>query len=102
MSQVELNREIKTVCMYAKINQPVTTTIVKGGKQVKTTSPKYMLISSHCGRRSAATQMALSGVPERSVMLITGHKRTTSLESYIRLTKEENAVALKNVSIFKK
>lgn len=101
MSQVELNREIKIVCARAKINQPVTTTIVKGGKQVKTTKPKYMLVSSHCGRRSLATQMVLNGVPERSVMLITGHKTASSLASYIRTTKEENAKSLKSNKLFK-
>lgn len=101
MSQVELNREIKVVCARAQINQPVTTTIVKGGKQVKTTKPKYMLVSSHCGRRSMATQMVLNGVPERSAMLLTGHKTTTAFSAYIRATKEENAVALKANKLFK-
>jgi len=101
MSQVELNREIKTVCMYAKINQPVTTTIVKGGKQVKTTKPKYMLVSSHCSRRSLATNLVLQGLPERSIMLLTGHKNEKSFATYVKLTKEENAIALKGNSLFK-
>lgn len=101
MSQVELNREIKVVCARARINQPVTTTIVKGGKQVKTTKPKYMLVSSHCGRRSMATQMVLNGVPERSAMLLTGHKTHSAFSAYIRQSKEENAIALKSNPLFK-
>lgn len=101
MSQVEFNREIKTVCMMAGINQPVTTTIVKGGKQVKTTKPKWQLISSHCSRRSLATNLVLDGVPEKSVMLLTGHKTHQAFATYIRLTKEENAKALKNNPFFK-
>ena len=102
MSQEELNREIKTICMKARINQPVTTTIVKGGKQVKTVSPKWKLISSHCGRRSSATQLVLQGVPERQVMMLTGHKTTAAFSTYIRATKEENAAALKKNPFFKK
>lgn len=102
MSQVELNREIKKICMMARINQPVTTTIVKGGKQVKTTQPKWKLISSHCSRRSLATNLVLQGVPEKSIMLLTGHKTHSSFATYVRLTKEENAVALKNNPFFKK
>lgn len=102
MSQEELNREIKMVCCKAGINQPVTTTIVKGGKQVKTTKPKYMLISSHCCRRSLATTLVLQGVPERQIMLITGHKNERSFATYVKLTKEENAQALKNNPLFKK
>lgn len=101
MSQVEFNREIKVVCMMAGITQPVTTTIVKGGKQVKTTKPKWKLISSHCSRRSLATNLVLDGVPEKSVMLLTGHKTHQAFATYVRLTKEENAIALKKNSFFK-
>lgn len=101
MSQVEFNREIKVVCMMAGINQPITTTIVKGGKQVKTTKPKWMLISSHCSRRSLATNLVLEGVPEKSVMLLTGHKTHQAFATYVRLTKEENAMALKKNPFFK-
>lgn len=101
MSQVELNRQIKKICMMAKINQPVTTTIVKGGKQVKTTQPKWTLISSHCSRRSLATNLVLQGIPEKSVMLLTGHKTHSAFATYVRLTKEENAAALKNNAFFK-
>ncbi len=102
MSQVELNRGIKTVCMKARINQPITTTIVKGGKQERTVSPKWKLISSHTARRSAATQLVLQGLPEKSVMLLTGHKTHSSFATYVRLTKEENAATLKDNPFFKK
>ena len=102
MSQEELNREIKVVCMRAKINQPITTTIVKGGKQVREVNPKWKLISSHTARRSAATQLVLQGLPEKSVMLLTGHKTHSSFATYVRLTKEENAATLKDNPFFKK
>lgn len=101
MTQEELNREIKKICMMAKIDQPVTTTITKGGKQVKTISPKWKLISSHTARRSAATQLVLQGLPERSVMLLTGHKTHSAFSTYVRLTKEENAATLKENPFFK-
>lgn len=100
MTQEELNRGIKKVCMMAKINQSVTTTIVKGGKQIKKVSPKWKLVSSHTARRSAATQLVLRGLPERSVMLLTGHKTHTAFATYVRLTKEENASNLKNEPFF--
>ena len=101
MSQEELNREIKQICRLAEIDQPITTTIVKGGKQVKTISPKWKLVSSHCGRRSAATQLVMQGLPERSVMMLTGHKSHSAFNCYVRLTKEENAANLKNNPFFK-
>ncbi len=101
MSQEELNREIKKICRMAGINQPVTTTIIKGGKQVKTVQPKWKLVSSHCSRRSLATNLVLQGLPEKSIMLLTGHKNHSSFATYVRLTKEENAVALKDNEFFK-
>ena len=35
-------------------------------------------------------------------MLITGHKNERSFATYVKLTKEENAQALKNNPLFKK
>lgn len=101
MSQQELNREIKKIAMFARINEPITTSIVKGGKLVREVYPKYKLVSSHTARRSAATQLTLQGVPERSVMMITGHKTHQAFATYVRLNAEQNAELLKETKFFK-
>ena len=101
LNQVVFNREIKTVCMRAKINDMVQVTKSKGQKHVTETLPKWKLVSSHTARRTGATLLYKAGVPSRQVMLITGHKSEQAFRSYIRITKEENAHELKNNPFFK-
>lgn len=101
VNQVVFNREIKTVCMKAKINDKVQVTRSKGARHETTTEPKWKLVSSHTARRTGATLLYKSGVPSRQVMLITGHKSEQAFRSYIRITKEENAQALQNNPFFK-
>ncbi len=51
--------------------------------------------SGHSLRAGLATSAAAAGVPERSIMAQTGHKRTDTLRKYIRLGSlfRENAAA---------
>ena len=62
---------------------------------------KYELVSSHCARRSGITLLYLTGIPLQQVMLISGHKDQDSIRHYLRLTKEENVVLLKDNPFFK-
>ena len=55
---------------------------------------KWTRIGSHSGRRSAATNMFLAGIPALRIMKITGHKTEAAFMHYIGLTKEENAAVL--------
>ena len=101
MSQQELNREIKAVCEKAKIDEAVTLHTTRGGARVPQTEPKYKFVSSHTARRTAATQMALKGTPMRSIAMVTGHKHLSSLETYLKMSKTENALLLKENDFFK-
>ena len=71
---------------------------INGKREYK---PKYIRVSSHTARRSAATNMALNGTPLRDIMQITGHKSEATLLKYIKITKEENARRLKDNPFFK-
>jgi len=62
-----------------------------GLKVVRKRMKKYELVSSHTARRSAATNMYLSGIPTARIMLLTGHTTEQSFFRYIRIEKEENA-----------
>lgn len=101
VNQVVFNREIKTVCMKAEINDKIQVTRSKGARHETTIEPKWKLVSSHTARRTGATLLYKLGVPSRQVMLITGHKTEQAFRSYIRITKEENAQALQNNPFFK-
>ena len=61
---------------------------------------KWLQIRTHTVRRSFATNAYMSGVPMLSIMQITGHRTTESFLRYIRVTKLENAVKLKDHPFF--
>jgi site-specific recombinase XerD len=70
------------------------TTFTKGGKKVKESKPRYMYLSSHVGRRTAASFLANIGVEYHIIQLITGHKSMRDLETYLRVDKRN---MMKNV-----
>lgn len=88
------DKVIKQVCRKAGINQPVPYERTKGLERISKMVPKWERISSHSGRRSAATNMFLAGIPALRIMKITGHKTEEAFMRYVGLSKEENAAVL--------
>lgn len=90
----QFNKVVKNVCRKAGINQPVPYERTIGLERVSLMVEKWTRIGSHSGRRSAATNMFLAGIPALRIMKITGHKTEAAFMHYIGLTKEENAAVL--------
>ena len=63
------------------------------GVRAKTTKKFYECVSTHCARRSWATNAYKRGVPLRSIMAVTGHTTEEMLRRYLKLTKEEAGLA---------
>lgn len=97
VSQTILNRYIKVICQLARINDKIA---VSSGKKT-TYMQKWELVTSHTARRSAATNMFLSGIPAISIMKITGHKTEKVFMNYIKITNEENARRVADNPFFK-
>jgi integrase len=57
-------------------------------------------MSSHTARRTFATNAHLSGLSERDIMMITGHKTTTSFYRYIRSNSMQSAIKIANHDFF--
>lgn len=85
----EANRVLKWIGEYALLK-----------KITKENPKKWLQIRTHTVRRSFATNAYLSGIPMISIMQITGHRTTESFLRYIRVTKLENAVKLKDHPFF--
>ena len=96
LSEQKLNQHIKDVCKMAGITEQIG--IRENGVWVY--KEKYLLVSSHTARRSAATNMALNGTPLRDIMQITGHKSENSLLRYIKISNEQNARRLASNPFF--
>ena len=78
-------KEIKYICskissMHITIEKKYT----RKGKTVRDLKKKYELIVIHTARRTLATLLVDHGLPFQQVMKITGHKKLTTLQKYIK------------------
>lgn len=100
ISDQKFNEYVKEVVKIAEINELtegsklVSTAIngVKKHRKLKGIYEKWELSSSHCCRRSFATNMYKSkALPLIVLMSLTGHSTETQFIQYVKTTPEENA-----------
>lgn len=94
ISSQKLNEHVKKVCEIAKINE-----VVEGKKNNAETKrkkldfyPKHELITSHCFRRSFATNY-YKKMPTPVLMNITGHTKESIFLKYINKSEDKDANA---------
>ena len=96
----KVNKYIKEIGKIAGIDNSIEILEYKGLAKEKRITPKYNLICTHTARRSAATNMLLSGMKPFEVMKITGHKTEKDFFKYIRVSNEESAKNIKGNAYF--
>lgn len=95
ISNQKFNDAIKEVCqLIPSLRKHISITETKGGVEVSTKVHKWELVSSHTARRTFATNCYLDGIPTRTIMRITGHKKEDDFFRYIRMTPEDDAKIL--------
>jgi integrase len=94
------NLSLKKICRKIGINTPVNYERTVGLQVVRKICEKWQMIGSHTARRSFATNTFLAGIPAYRIMLITGHRSEKSFFKYVRITREENALALSGHRFF--
>ena len=94
ISNQKFNDYIKHVAYLAGLTENRKMKNTKGNLTNESTSPLYCLITSHCCRRSYATNMFKAGVPPMLIMSATGHKTETSFLKYIRANNDDKAKLL--------
>ena len=77
------NRIIRRIAKAAGIDTPVKTR--RGG--VEKVTPKWAVLTSHCGRRSCATNLVEAGASLTETRLCLGHRNTQTTERYLCITK---------------
>ncbi|MEM6377873.1 MAG: tyrosine-type recombinase/integrase, partial [Bacteroidota bacterium] len=92
-SNQEANRKIKEIAAMAGINQMVE----QGGKR----APKFKFVTTHTARRSAATNLALSGLSLETIMKLGGWKEIRTLQLYLRASAMDIAKAAELHPFFK-
>jgi len=97
------NKYLKVIMQEIGLNDKITYSYTVGGNLKTVTKEKWELISSHTARRSAATNMYLTGrMKTLEIMKITGHKSEQNFFRYIRLTQEDMARAISGDMFFRK
>jgi integrase len=102
LSNSMFNICIKEIARQAGLTEMAELMISKGNQKIRITVPKYQLIASHTARRSFATNAFLAGVPNLSIMQITGHATEGAFMKYIRVSGEDNARRLLEHPYFSK
>lgn len=95
-----VNEYIKTVAFRAGLTDKVTWIAQEKGMKFEKSAAKWSLVTCHTGRRSAATNMYLAGIPPIDIMKITGHRTERSFLKYIKTTEEETAERLSRHPFF--
>jgi integrase len=103
LSLQHFNRYIKMIVKKVGLNELITFNYTKGGKIITETKEKWELVSSHTARRSAATNMYLTGrFKIFEIMNFTGHSSEKSFLRYIKVTNEDVSKQLSNDLFFRK
>ena len=97
------NKYLKVIMREIGLNDLVTYSFTKGGEMKTVTREKWELISSHTARRSAATNMYLTGrMKTFEIMKLTGHRTEQNFFRYIRLTSDDTARSISGDMFFRK
>lgn len=97
------NKYLKVIMKEIGLNDLVTYSYTQGGKLKTVTREKWELISSHTARRSAATNMYLTGrMKTLEIMKLTGHRSEQNFFRYIRLTCDDTARSISGDMFFRK
>lgn len=66
------------------MNNNVEKKYTKGGINQREIKNKFELVCIHTARRTLATQLYEHGLPLAQIMKITGHKKLSTLQKYIK------------------
>lgn len=97
------NKYIKQIMKQIGINDTIIYNYTKGGELITKQVEKWQLISSHTARRSAATNLYLTGrMKTYEIMALTGHTTEKNFFKYIKVTKDDIVRTISNDMFFKK
>ncbi len=78
-----MNRDLKTLCRLADINEEIKLITFKGTVRQEVTKQKWELVGTHTGRRTFIVNALSLGIPPNVVMKWTGHADYKSMKPYI-------------------
>ena len=100
LSEPILRKNIKTACNTVGFKELINVSYTKGGELIKKGVPKYNLVKTHTARRSFCTNYYAAGKSIQNIMLFSGHKTEREFYKYIRIEKEQEALAVLKSGFF--
>ena len=97
LSNQKMNDYLKELGKLAGFEEPIETSMTKGGKKITIQRPKYELMTTHAARRSFATNEYLAGTSMELIRAITGHRTEKAFIKYIKLTPREKSDMLRQI-----
>ncbi|MBL7858937.1 MAG: site-specific integrase [Cyclobacteriaceae bacterium] len=82
-----MNLHLKEIARLAGFNDLHELTIYPGNKMQKVTRPMHEILSTHCARRTFASQSLQRGMLMTDVMKCTGHKDTKTFLKYVKTSE---------------
>jgi integrase len=70
------------------------------GNKVYHSIPKFKLISSHTGRRTFITNSILAGIPLPIIQGITGHKKLSTVQKYIKTSEKDSSIEMMKLASY--
>lgn len=89
----EANRKLKTISAMAGLDTPT--------QEGERSGPKWMFVTTHTARRSAATHLALQGVNLKIIADLGGWEKVETLRTYLRSSGLDSAEVAKDLDFFR-
>ena len=88
ISNVNMNLALKDMGEIVGLNESQRIVYFKGNERIEKVSPKYKLLTTHCGRRTFIVNALFLGIPAEVVMRWTGHSDYKAMKPYIKIVDQ--------------
>lgn len=89
-----MNRDLKSLCRLCGLNDTVHLTTFRGGERVDELKKKWMVVTTHAGRRTFICNALMMGISPTTVMQWTGHSDYAAMKPYIAVANDEKRRAM--------
>lgn len=100
ISNAKMNEYLKEAAEAAGIDEPVRIVYFKGNKRFEEVSPKFALLTTHCGRRTFVVNALRLGIPAPVIMEWTGHSDYKAMKPYIKIVDAAKAENMSKFDVF--
>ena len=88
ISNVKMNQYLKELGQVCELNEPQRIVYFKGNVRHEEISPKWQLLTTHCGRRSFVVNALRLGIPAEVIIRWTGHSDYKAMKPYVKIVDE--------------